>query len=189
MCRCGGTRLYTYLQALAGLCALNALPSALSAQPLETPNASFEERFSLDDQALPTFTRPEVQRLLLSLQPAAIAEDSTGSTEATPDEPHSRSQIAFSKPKGPARVLQELLSKPAKELLVSRAEAEPRQPPSSSVQEAEPQASRPPETPAEQMTGQQIGLVQGRNAEPLLERPPPEAAVPAPAQSDQLASR
>ena len=185
MSRYGGTHLYTCPIALAGLVyVLNASSSPLRAQSPETPNVSFEERFLLDHKAGPTFTRPEVQQLLSSLQPSVTPEDSTGSTEATPGEPHPRQQIAFSAPKGPAKVFKEFLRMPAKELLVSRAEAEPQVPGSSTPREAAPQPERSPDIHTEQ-PGQQMALVPGRAAEPLVERPPPEAAVSAPGRIDR----
>jgi len=147
---------------------------ALRAQPVETSNASFEERFLLGHQAGPTFTRPEVQQLLSSLGTSVVAPESLASPE-----PRSRSEIAFSEPKGPAKMLKEFLTMPVKELLVSRAEAEPQLPPPSEALEAGP--SEGPERAA----SPQMALVPGRHAEPLAERPPPESAIADSARGDR----
>jgi rare lipoprotein A len=168
------------------LVVLNTAP-AVKAQPLVDPTATFAERFSLESRALPTFTRPEVQQLWSFLQKSATTAVSAAPTNITVAEPQPRTQIIFAQPKGPAKVLKELLTTPVTELLVSRAEAEPEQAPSGSQE-----PGRVPVRPAADLAGMQsaqdIASVPSRNADPVSERPPPENAVTGTPLADQVAT-
>jgi hypothetical protein len=164
---------------------LNTAP-AVKAQPLVDPTATFAERFSLESRALPTFTRPEVQQLWSFLQPSATTAVSAAPTGIRVAELPPRTQVIFAQPKGPAKVLKELLTTPVKELLVSRAEAEPEQLPSRSPV---PEPVRPTGDPAGMQSAQGIASVPGRNADPVSERPPPETSVTDTALADHVKPR
>ena len=161
---------------------------AVKAQPIVAdPTVTFADRFSLDSRAIPTFTRPEFQQLWSNLQPSAATASSAAPTDVTDDEPQTRSHITFAQPKGPAKVLKELLTTPVKELLVSRAEAEPEQPPSAS-QKPVSEPARPTADPAGTQSAQDIVSAPGRNPDPVSERPPPATTVTETARADSVAT-
>jgi rare lipoprotein A len=146
---------------LAGVLVFTPLPGG--AQPTDDPDAGFEERFGLSGRIAPTFTRPEVIELLSALRPSAPSAEAAAPTMPA-DESYRSGALAIAEPKGPAKVLKDLLTTPIKELLVSRAEAGPEVPP--------PQDAAPAATAS----------VPVRAADPLAERPRADkvATVPAP---------
>ncbi len=157
---------------------------ALKAEPAEEFDLTFEERFSLSQRVTPTFTRPEVVELLSSLRPWASPDEHAASAEIKGDGLGPVGRIVFAEPKGPAKVLKELLDTPVKELLVSRAEAGPDVPP-------------PPAQDVTASTGPAAATpggasVPARAADPVSERPPAENIAAAPGQSvgqESVASR
>jgi rare lipoprotein A len=147
----------------AGL--LTFAPAPGEAQPADAADIGFEERFGVDGRVAPTFTRPEVVEFLAGLGPSPSIEETTAAEPV--DGTYRSGSLTIAEPKGPAKVLKELLTTPLKELLVSRAEAGPEVPP------PPPEAAPAPADAA---------AVPVRAAEPLAERPPAEqvAAAPSP---------
>lgn len=151
--------------------------SEARAQPDASDGVTFDDRYFIDGQVAPTFTRPEVVELFSGSTRWTPRDE----TEAAADETQrtgSGGSIAFAEPKGPAKVLRDLLKTPVKELLVSRAEAGPDGPPSQGAAAAPPQPGNAPSEPTS---------VPARAADPLSERPrvaeappelPPTAAPP-----------
>ena len=92
-------------------------------------DVTFDDRFFIDGQIAPTFTRPEVIELFST--PSRPGEQLSTSNDTATDYTYQTGplgQIIFAEPKGPAKVLKDLLNTPVKELLVSRAEAGPEVP-------------------------------------------------------------
>jgi rare lipoprotein A len=147
------------------------MPEAQTPAPVDT----FEDRFFIDGQSAPTFTRPEVVELFATVTPLAPNE-TVAFDETSHNAPGPLSRMILPEPKGPAKVLKDLLNTPVKELLVTKAEAGPDVPsPPSGQGSAELSASR-----------QEPDAVMARAAEPILERPtggdvttmpPPRAAA------------
>src|SRR5215212_8204642 len=72
---------------------------AVKAQPRVDPTTTFAERFSLESRVIPTFTRPEIQQFLSSLQPPGVTEGSGAPTDVRKAETQPRPQITFAQPK------------------------------------------------------------------------------------------
>jgi rare lipoprotein A len=119
----------------------NTAASPAGAEPVEESYFDFEERFSLEHQAQPVFTRPAVQQLLSSL-PASfeIAEAPAATDPPIPDQ-QAGGPVSSVERKSPAKVLKELVTAPVKELLVSRAEAGSEDPPKQSASSSSQQAA------------------------------------------------
>jgi rare lipoprotein A len=146
-------------------------PAPLRSQPIADADAGFEERFLMDERSAPTFMRPEVIELLASLPPFASSGQDVAAAPHEPDWSADSSPIAMAEPKGPAKVLKDLLNTPVQELIVSRAEAGPEVPPPGNGRaEAAPPAAtdEPPAVPV-------------RAADPIAERPPADRVASAPA--------
>jgi rare lipoprotein A len=146
-------------------------PAPLSSQPIADADAGFEERFLMDERSAPTFMRPEVIELLASLPPFASSGQDVAAAPHEPDWSADSSPIAMAEPKGPAKVLKDLLNTPVQELIVSRAEAGPEVPPPGTGR-AESGLPVATEEPAS---------VPVRAADPVAERPPADRVASAPA--------
>jgi rare lipoprotein A len=153
--------------AAAGLVVMLIVAPA-SAQPRDDAGASFEERFVMGGVA-PTFTRPEIVALLSGLDTSAPGDEIAAWMPAgdadrrEPAEPFG--PLAIAEPKGPAKILKELITTPITELLFSRAEAGPDAPP--------PEARAAP-APSD------AAAVPVRAADPIAERPPADTVAAAP---------
>ena len=145
----------------------------LAQNPDAVDGITFEHRFSVDRSVAPTFTRPEVAELfsrgLLLRSEALRAATNNGDKPTSEAGPLSR--LLLAEPKGPAKVLRDLLNTPVKELVVSKAEAETDPPP----------AQEQPDRPA----SQSISTIPARSAEPTSERPPPQDEITTPGSSAQ----
>jgi len=146
--------------------------SVTRAQNLDVEDGiTFEDRFAAGMLAAPTFTRADVVELfsrgqLSGPEGARAAAGATIFDGDTPMGPLSR--LLLAEPKGPAKVLRDLLNTPVGELLVSSAEAE--------TEELAPQqGAAPGVTPA----------IPTRIAEPSSERPPPQNEITTPGSSAQ----
>ena len=154
--------------AAAGL-AVVLIVAPVSAQPMDNAGARFEERFAMGGVA-PTFTRPEIVALLSGLDTSAPGDATAAWVPAgeadrrEPAEPFG--PLAIAEPKGPAKILKELVTTPITELLFSRAEAGPDAPP--------PEARAAP-APSDAVA------VPVRAADPIAERPPADTVAAAPA--------
>jgi rare lipoprotein A len=140
------------------------------AQPAAETGASFEERFVMGGVA-PTFTRPEIVALLAGLDTSAPGEETPAWVPAGEAGRREWSEplLTIAEPKGPAKVLKELITTPIAELLFSRAEAGPEAPPPDAPR-AEASAAPVPPDPA---------AVPVRAADPVAERPPVDAVAAA----------
>ena len=132
-------------------------PQYIKAQLVDGDDGvTFADRYSIN--RAPTFTRPEVLDLLSRLGPAPSPNTLTVEHDAPGFEPRGPlSRIILAEPKGPAKVLVDLMNTPVAELLIPRAEAEP---------EVSPRAG---EVPSAQATG--TATVAAREAQPMAERP------------------
>jgi rare lipoprotein A len=170
-----------YAVALASVVGVLIIPSGPMAQPVGDPEASFEARFSIDGRVAPIFTRPEVIELLSGVSSSAPSLDSIATAEPAADEAHGSEPsraIIMAEPKGPAKVLMDLLATPIQDLLVSPAEAGP--------DVASLPAAQDPARPADPPT--ETASVPVRAADPLAERPAVEgiATMPAPGSAPEL---
>ncbi len=135
------------------------------AQPVDAADGvTFNERFFIDGQLAPTFTRPDVIDLFATLTPSRSLAEAGTSVEVNREQaPRTLGQLIFAEPRGPAKVLKDLLNTPVKELLVSRAEAGPDVPsPVDDAVESPARTDAPPPT------------VPARIPDPVSERPPAE---------------
>jgi hypothetical protein len=157
-----------------GVCVVTLLVG--TAARAQSPNAAdgvrFDDRFFVDGVLAPTFTRPEIAQVFSY----SHVSGSDASRSTAHDEDRDRalgplSRLLFSEPKGPAKVLRDLLNTPVKDLVFSRAEAE------SDV--STPASGDGPATALEATS------VPARVAEPTSERPLPETAITTPAPSAQ----
>jgi rare lipoprotein A (peptidoglycan hydrolase) len=150
----------------------------LAQNPDAVDGITFEHRFSVDRSVAPTFTRPEVAELfsrgLLLRSEALRAAANNGDKPTSEADGRSGplSRLLLAEPKGPAKVLRDLLNTPVKELVVSKAEAETDPPP----------AREQPDRPA----SQSISTIPARSAEPTSERPPPQDEITTPGSSAQI---
>lgn len=170
--------------AVSGVAFLLLGAVALKAEPAKEFDLTFEGHFSLSQRVTPTFARPEVAELLSSLRPWASPDESAASAETKGDGLGPIGRIVFAEPKGPAKVLKELLDTPVKELLVSRAEAGPDVPPPLA------QDTTASTSPAAAAPGD--ASVPTRAADPVSERPPAAniTAMPGPSLGQEpVASR
>ena len=162
------------------------LSSVALGEQTERDEPSFEARFQLGAPLAPTFTRPEIHQRLSAMYPFVFLMNSSTLAELPVPEGRPTNHIAFAQPKGPAKVLKELLNTPINELLVSRAEAGPDQP-----KPGVPEESAPTPNVAVAAVSENAP-VPPRAAEPLSERPPAErlatlpAAAPSPSVEQQL---
>jgi rare lipoprotein A len=140
------------------------------AQPAAETGASFEERFVMGGVA-PTFTRPEIVALLAGLDTSAPGEETPAWVPAGEAGRREWSEplLTIAEPKGPAKVLKELITTPIAELLFSRAEAGPEAPPPDAPRTEASAAPVPPDPAA----------VPVRAADPVAERPPVDAVAAA----------
>jgi rare lipoprotein A len=162
---------YALVASFAAMLVSTPIAKAQTFDPAD--GVTFDDRFFIDGQIAPAFTRPEVMELFSTATP--LAPNETVATEATTQySPGPLSRMILAEPKGPAKVLKDLLNTPVNELLVTRAEAGPDVPPPPSGQ-----------APAE-LAATQPGAVMARAAEPISERPtggdvtnmpPPRAAA------------
>jgi rare lipoprotein A len=177
---CDRTQRQCFAIAVAGFAGILAFaPAPLRSQPLADADVGFEERFLIEERSAPMFTRPEVIELLASLAPyAANGQDVASADPHEPDGSTYSGPIAIAEPKGPAKVLKDLLNTPVKELLVSRAEAGSNvPPPETGIAEPRPSGATAEAPP-----------VPVRAADPVAERPPADRvasaatpmAIPAP---------
>jgi rare lipoprotein A len=166
---CGRTHRGVLALAAVGLaCVLASAPSPLRSQSLNDAETGFEQRFAMEGWVVPIFTRPEVTELLSSLGPWPASVEEVASAEMhEPDRPEPPASITIAEPKGPAKVLKDLLNTPVKELLVSRAEAGPDVPP-------------PPEAQTNAPSPTETASVPVRAADPVAERPPADVVASAP---------
>jgi rare lipoprotein A (peptidoglycan hydrolase) len=139
-----------------------------SGQPRDDAGASFEERFVMGGVA-PTFTRPEIVALLSGLDTSAPGDEIAAWVPAGDADRREPAQpfgpLAIAEPKGPAKILKDLITTPITELLFSRAEAGPDAPP--------PEARAAP-VPSD------AAAIPVRAADPMVERPPADAVAAAP---------
>ena len=111
--------------AAAGLAVMLIVAPAW-AQPRDDAGASFAERFVMGGVA-PTFTRPEIVALLVGLDTSAPGEEAAAWVPAGEadrrESPEPLRPLTIAEPKGPAKVLKDLITTPISELLFSRAGA------------------------------------------------------------------
>jgi rare lipoprotein A len=144
-------------------CALSHGHSAAWAQP-QRPGPVFDDRFQIGAPIAPIFTRPAVAQQLSALTPSQADPMNAISVADEPTRPSRR--IAFAQPKGPTKVLKDLLNTPVMDLLVPKAEAGDED--SKAAQE-----SAPTHAPTVPMTA----AVSPRAADPVAERPAAEDNV------------
>jgi rare lipoprotein A len=175
MSPCGVTHPQTNVIVAAAVVSLLLSTPPVRSEPVDAADGvAFDDRFLIDGQVAPTFTRPEVLELFATLTPSERVDDAITSAEANRDTtPRTLGQMIFAEPKGPVKVLKDLLNTPVKELLVSRAEAGADVP--SPVD-----GSVPPERPLLTDSSLDPAVVPTRRANPVSERPPAEIAAALP---------